>query len=966
MAMAKASVSATYNFASYLLSLYIKQDEKCTHTRLKNVELGIKGGAYLIPDSELEEFYKKYYNHAFVEGKQEYLTEIQLHDAGPILVDFDFKYDVGIEERQHTKDHVVDMVLLYMNTLKKLLKLNPGIEVPVFVFEKTTVNCKTDLTKDGIHMIIGIHMERRQQMYLRSLILLELSTVWSDLPVTNSWEDVIDNSITSGKTGWQLYNSRKPGCKSYLLKYHFILKLSKSKRTHGSPLTSPAVEEGLQGNVVPLLEWEFAEKKASDFKFEKDFKLLTARYRGHQSFQLLDEYVPKIEEMFKMKKITPATSASSSRVIITMASSLSLSTIDYNSIANLGQLEASIKIIMDNLEPREYDIQETHKFTMSLSEKHYGPYEKWIQVGWALKNTSEKLFLTWILFSSNSEKFSYDKIGELYKQWQKFRTGKSELSKRSIMFWSKQDNPSEYKKISGETVDYYIDQTLITHVGKTKITEASDVDLANVLFHLFKGRFVCVSIKHNAWFEFKDHRWSECDSGTSLRLLISTEMLGIYSERSMKLLDSLNEYDSTSEQFKNIQERSKRMTEVCSQLKSTSVKNNVLREVREMFYDKDFIEKMDSKTHLMGFNNGVVDFKEKIFRPGQPYDFISKCTDIDFLETYATGCNEYGAIEREITAFMEQLFPSPELRAYMWEHLASCLIGVNRDQTFNIYNGCGSNGKSKLVELMSHCFGEYKGTVPITLITEKRNKIGGTASEIAQLKGVRYAVMNEPSKGDRINEGPLKELTGGDPVQARALYQEMITFVPQFKLVVCTNVMFDVKSNDNGTWRRICKVDFESLFCEEPKADDPDMPYQFMIDKRLDEKLEGWAPVFMAMLVQKAYETGGTVATCEKIKLSSNKYRNSQDYLSEFIRDKIKVCPGINDKTGKAFDIKRDELNQEFKDWYTKNYDKNVPKVQELHEYMDKKFKKIAKGGWSGCKVIYPNDEEDEEFDELL
>jgi len=795
-------------------------------------------------------------------------------------------------------------------------------------------------------------MERKEQMYLRSLILSELPACWSDLPVTNSWEDVIDNSITSGKTGWQLYNSRKPGCKSYLLKYHFMLKLKKSKR------------EELQVNVVPLLEWEFSEKKASEFKFEKDFKLLTARYRGHPSFQLLDEYVPRIEEMFKTKKVAPATSGSSSRVnIIMAASSLSLSSIDYNSIANLEQLEASIKIIMDNLEPREYDIQETHKFTMSLSEKHYGPYEKWIQVGWALKNTSEKLFLTWMLFSSMSDKFSYDKIGELYKQWQKFRTGKSELSKRSIMFWSKQDNPTEYKKISEETVDYYIDQTLITHVGKTKITEASDVDLANVLFHLFKGRFVCVSIKHNAWFEFKDHRWSECDSGTSLRLLISTEMLGIYSERSMKLLDSLNEYDSTSEQFKNIQERSKRMTEVCSQLKSTSVKNNVLREVREMFYDKDFIEKMDSKTHLMGFNNGVVDFKEKIFRPGQPYDFISKCTDIDFLDTYATGCKEYETIEREIIAFMEQLFPSPELRAYMWEHLASCLIGVNRDQTFNIYNGCGSNGKSKLVELMSHCFGEYKGTVPITLITEKRNKIGGTASEIAQLKGVRYAVMNEPSKGDRINEGPLKELTGGDPVQARALYQEMITFVPQFKLVVCTNVMFDVKSNDNGTWRRICKVDFESLFCEEPKYDDPDMPYQFMIDKRLDEKLEGWAPIFMAMLVKKAYETGGTVATCEKIKLSSNKYRNSQDYLSEFIRDKIKVCPGINDKTGKAFDVKRDELNQEFKDWYTKNYDKNVPKVQELHEYMDKKFKKIAKGGWSGCKVIYPNDEEDEEFD---
>jgi P4 family phage/plasmid primase-like protien len=942
MAMAKVNVKATYNFASYLLSLYIKEGEKCTHTRLKNADLGVKGGAYLITESELEEFYKKYYQHVFVEGKQEFLTEIQLPDAGPILVDFDFKYDVGIDERQHTKDHVVDMVLLYMNVLKKILHMDAGTDIPVFIFEKETVNCKTELTKDGIHMIIGIHMERKQQMYLRSMILSELPSVWSDLPVTNSWEDVIDNSITTGKTGWQLYNSRKPGCKCYLLKYHFALKLNE------------------------MLNWEFLEKKVTDFKFDKDFKLLTARYTGHQSFRLVEEYTQKIEEMFKSKRALVSTSGgSSTRVNIVMATSLTPSSIDYNSITTLDQLKAAIKIIMDNLEPREYDIKETHKFAMSLSAKFYEPYEKWIQVGWALKNTSDKLFLTWILFSSMSEKFSYEKIGELYRQWQKFRTGKSELSKRSVMFWSKQDNPLEYKKISEETVDYYIDQTLVIHVGKTKITEASDVDLANVLYHLYKGRFVCVSIKHNAWFEFKDHRWSVCDSGTSLRLLISTEMLGIYSERSMKLLDSLNEYDSTSEQFKHIQERSKRMTEICNQLKTTSVKNNVLREVRELFYDKDFIEKMDSKTHLMGFNNGVVDFKEKVFRPGQPYDFISKSTKIDFLDSYFTGCKEFETIEREIIAFMEQLFPSPELRAYMWEHLASCLIGVNRDQTFNIYNGCGSNGKSKLVELMSHCFGEYKGTVPITLITEKRNKIGGTASEIAQLIGVRYAVMNEPSKGDRINEGPLKELTGGDPIQARALYQEMVTFVPQFKLVVCTNVMFDVKSNDNGTWRRICKVDFESLFCEEPKSDDPEMPYQFKIDKRLDEKLEGWAPVFMAMLVQKAYQTGGTVATCEKVRLSSNKYRNSQDYLSEFIRDKIKVCPGINDKTGKAFDVKRDELNQEFKDWYMNNYDKNVPRFQELHDYMDKKFKKIAKGGWSGCKVIYPNDDEDEEFDDL-
>jgi hypothetical protein len=61
MSVAKANGTGTYNFASYLSSLYIKPGEKCTHTRLKDVELGIKGGAYLIPESELEDFYRKYY-----------------------------------------------------------------------------------------------------------------------------------------------------------------------------------------------------------------------------------------------------------------------------------------------------------------------------------------------------------------------------------------------------------------------------------------------------------------------------------------------------------------------------------------------------------------------------------------------------------------------------------------------------------------------------------------------------------------------------------------------------------------------------------------------------------------------------------------------------------------------------------------------------------------------------------------
>ena len=126
---------------------------------------------------------------------------------------------------------------------------------------------------------------------------------------------------------------------------------------------------------------------------------------------------------------------------------------------------------------------------------------------------------------------------------------------------------------------------------------------------------------------------------------------------------------------------------------------------------------------------------------------------------------------------------------------------IKKEHAFNIYRGSGSNGKSILTDLMSQSLGDYKGTVPITLVTEKRNTIGGTSSEVIQLKGIRYAVMQEPSKDAVINEGIMKELTGGDPIQARGLYSESEIFEPQFNLVVCTNNLFDIESNDDGTWK---------------------------------------------------------------------------------------------------------------------------------------------------------------------
>ena len=263
---------------------------------------------------------------------------------------------------------------------------------------------------------------------------------------------------------------------------------------------------------------------------------------------------------------------------------------------------------------------------------------------------------------------------------------------------------------------------------------------------------------------------------------------------------------------------------------------------------------------------------------------------------------------------------------------------------------------------MSKVLGDYKGTVPTSLITQNRPSIGSTSSEIAQLRGVRYAVMQEPSKGERINEGIMKEITGGDPIQGRALFKETVTFIPQFKLVVCTNVLFDIATNDDGTWRRIRLCDFMSKFNDSPyineeKFPKENFPYQYLIDKKIDEKFEIWAPILMSMLVNIAFESQGNVKDCSIVLAGSDKYREGQDYLTEFAKEKI-----MRKHDGK---IKKTELLEEFKNWFIMHYGRNnLPKGKEITDYMNKKYGKCNRGKWLNVEINYEEESDIEDDSE--
>jgi len=920
----------TTRFDTFIRSCTAGKGESFTHTRIPDKALEVYGGAYVVPNGSEEELLETYYEKVFVKGELEYMTEKQLIEDGPMLIDVDLRYNTTVTERLHTDDHTLDLVMLHMDKLVQFVDIADEQDVDVFVLQKKSVNILDTKTKDGIHIIVGLKVHKGIQAMVREAALSELGELWSDLPVENTWDEVLDEGVAKGQVNWQMYGSRKPGHEAYLIHKTYKLKHSRSS-------------------------WDIVSASGPEsFDTKKTFSRLCARHRNHPDSTVKESVKEDFDEASKClgkqgrrKQTGPPASSFRPR---------KGGLIRYDLIDSEATLDSLIDDMFDSINPCDYKIKETHQFTMALPNKYYGPgsYNNWIRVGWALANTSPKMFLTWLKMSCQSNcrhslrgadgKFDWTCVSELFETWRGFDFQNPDgLSNRSIMYWAKNDAPEGFEKIRTETIDFFIEQT---------VSDATEFDLATVLYNIFKDRFVCVSIRTNSWYEYKNHRWFEIDSGSTLRLCISKDMHHEYLSRIHDYTTRMQTMEQTDQSYEAMRKRTSKLAEIAVYLKKTQWKNNIMREARELFYDQDFLEKLDQNPYLLCFNNYVVDFKSKVHRRGQPDDYISKCTNIDYVPLDK---KKHSSTMDKLEVFMEQLFPIDSLRAYMWEHLASVLIGTTENQTFNIYTGSGRNGKSCLVDLMSKGLGDYKGTVPITLITQKRNSIGSTSSEIVQLMGTRYAVMQEPSKGDKINEGIMKEITGGDPIQGRALWKDTVTFMPQFKLVVCTNTLFDIKSNDDGTWRRIRVCDFKSKFLDKPYEDDlqfpkEEFPYQFQLDKKLDANFDEWAPVFMSMLVEKAYKKQGNVNDCEIVMSSSNEYREGQDYLAEFSKDKIRR------KEGGV--IKKTEVLNAFKEWYQGNYGRGVPKGRELYEFMEKRFGRY-RNGWKNVEMIYEGDNDD-------
>lgn len=910
-----------------------------TNTRIGCKDANIHGGSYIIPDEEYAEFMNKV-KTSTLKGHYEYLTEKQLSE-GPLAIDMDLHYDYEVEDRQHNKSHIDDLIDVILSKINEIYVFNSEQNIICYVMQKPDVNRVKDknITKDGLHILMNIKMDRPAIKYLREQLISSIPEIW-DIPIINTWGGVFDEGVMRGSTNWQLYGSRKPHHGRYSVSYIYEIGYDESDN------------EFIRDEITNIPE----------YLDEIDWINLSVRNPNIPAFSLKTSFMSTYEKYLPVNK-TRTQYSMNIMPIRTMSNHIS-SERDLSSIKSLEELNLLYSELLDSFTTHEHKLINACKMVMILPSEYYGngSYDKWIRVCWALKNTSPSLLIAWVKFSSHSSSFRFPhSVAECIEKWNETEIqSEGGLTIGSICHWAKISNPSEYKDIISQSIHATIEQAINYSVQNCNLNNKKNgicgsADFAEVLYSMKGDEYVAASIKTALWYRFINHRYELCESGTSLRNEIGDSMRLLFNQKAQEFLRESTNHSEEAESKET--ELAKVKAKVCmnvfAHLAQTVDKEHIMTESRHRFYQPDFYDKLDQDPYLMGFKNGVMDFREKAFRPGKPDDYISKSTHINYVKLDKND-KQQQKIVAEINEFMYQLFPLDEQRKYMFDHLASVLIGNSINQTFTMYIGEGRNGKSVMISLMAKILGDYKVEVPLCLVTGKRVGEGGTSAEKAELKGARYAVFQEPQKGDKINEGKMKELTSGkDPIKTRAPYMATsIVFIPQATFALACNVMMDVDSNDGGTWRRIRVSPFNSYFTEKPVKGDANKPYQFKVDYEIENKFERWKEVFMSMLIDRALETNGRVEDCETVLAASNQYKQSQDLFTQYYEERIVFNANSS--------LSKTNLYEDAKQWYNNNSSVKCPTAREISDNMDKIYRKNIKNKWKGIMINIADDYQDD------
>lgn len=311
-------------------------------------------------------------------------------------------------------------------------------------------------------------------------------------------------------------------------------------------------------------------------------------------------------------------------------------------------------------------------------------------------------------------------------------------TKMSAQECIKKTKPSEHEDIECPKLEFFRSDDLKIDAfedaqlnsATIKSLDGTELYMAEVVYCLNKNNY---NVGSGKWYEFKNHSWK---INTSPKQSIMNDLITHYK--------TFAEY--CKKNVKNSQHIVKQVNSVIKLTKNTVKQSNILVELYDMYASNGnniFSSLLDSKPHLVGFNNGVYDLQKFEFRDGKPDDFITMSTGYNYTPNYSNQ-------KQNLVNFLKSIQPKKKEREYMLTHLGLCLIGLNSRKLFTILTGQHSDEKNKLIELIKLTFGDYFSIFPSKLFAMSyRDKT--VTNCLATLLRKRIVIAMEPAKKYTLN-----------------------------------------------------------------------------------------------------------------------------------------------------------------------------------------------------------------------
>ncbi|MGQ9677418.1 MAG: DNA primase family protein, partial [Chloroflexota bacterium] len=201
---------------------------------------------------------------------------------------------------------------------------------------------------------------------------------------------------------------------------------------------------------------------------------------------------------------------------------------------------------------------------------------------------------------------------------------------------------------------------------------------------------------------------------------------------------------------------------------------------------------------LLNLKNGTADLRTIKMRSHKPEDLLTKIAPVRF-DPEATA----PAWEQHLDRFL----PDGNIRRQVKRDLGKALVGATLDETLAIWHGSGGNGKTTTIRVLMGILGDYAIKPMQGLLVQYRWDPHPTI--LADLAKRRVVFATETERGQKLSEALVKDLSGGDVLRARRMYQDSFEFPRTFSIFLATNNRPVVSGRDRGIWRRLRLVPWE-------------------------------------------------------------------------------------------------------------------------------------------------------------